>query len=74
MLELIATHNPQIIISTERWHISPDISNNEIIPSDLNYHIYQHDCADVYGGVMLAFTKQITSLEMPNLVTNCEIV
>ena len=73
LLELIATHNPHIIIGTETW-LSSDISNNEIIPSDLNYNIYWNDHADGYGGVMLAITNQITSLEIPNLTTNCEIV
>ena len=73
MLELIATHNPHIIIGTERW-LSSDISNNKIILSDLNYNIYWNNHVDGYGGVMLAITNQITSLEMPNLTTNCEIV
>ena len=39
LLELIATHNPHIIIGTETW-LSSDISNNKIIPNDLNYNIY----------------------------------
>ena len=56
MLELIATHNPHIIIGTETW-LSSDISSNEIIPSNLNYNIYQNDHADGYGGVMLAITN-----------------
>ena len=48
--------------------------NNEIIPSDLNYNIYRNDHADGYDGIMLAITNQITSLEIPNLTTNWEIV
>ena len=39
LLKLIATHNPHIIIGTETW-LSSDISNNKIIPNDLNYNIY----------------------------------
>ena len=31
LLELISTQKPHIIIGTETW-LSPDISNNEIIP------------------------------------------
>ena len=60
-------------MGTETW-LSPDVSNNEIIPSNLNYNIYRNDCADGYDGVMLAITSQIPSLEVPNLITKCEIV
>ena len=73
LLELISTQKPHIIIGTETW-LFPDISNNEIISSDLNYNIYRNDRADGYGEVMLAITNQISSLEVPNLKTKCEIV
>jgi len=73
LLELISTQKPHIIICTETW-LSPEVSNNEIIPSDFNYNIYRNDQADGYGGVMLAISNQLSSLEVPTLRTNCEIV
>ena len=56
LLQFIATHQPHIIIGTEIW-LSPDISNNEIIPNDFNYNIYRNDRQDGYGGMMLAISN-----------------
>jgi len=73
LLEFTATQKPHIIIGTETW-LSPDVSNNEIIPSDFSYNIYRNDQADGYSGIMLAISNQLPSLEMPSLITGCEIV
>ena len=62
LLELISMQKPT-------W-LSPEVSNNEIIPSDFNYNIYRNDRADGYGGVMLAISNQLSSLEV-GLRSNC---
>ena len=56
--EFIFTYKPHIIVGTETW-LSPDISNNEVIPAEWNYNIYRKDRPDGYGGVMIAISKQI---------------
>ena len=38
LLQFIDMHKPYIIIGAETW-LSQDVSNNELIPSDLNYNI-----------------------------------
>ena len=45
LLEFISAQKPHIIIATETW-LTPDVTNNEIIPSDLIYNIYRNDQLD----------------------------
>jgi len=54
------TYKPHIIVGTETW-LSTSICNNEVIPSEWNYTLYQKDRPDGYGGVMIAISMQIPS-------------
>jgi len=49
-----------------------NISNNEIVPAELNYNIYCKDRVDGYGGILIAscFYKVIPFYEMKVLYTN----
>ena len=58
--EFIYRYKPDIIVGTETW-LSANISDNEIVPAELNYNIYRKDRADDYGGVMIAVSNVIPS-------------
>jgi len=70
---LINTHRPDVIAGTETW-LTPDVMNSEIIPPELEYNIYRKDRPDGYGGVMLAVSNKISSVDLPFLNTDCEII
>ena len=40
----------------------------------MNYTLYRKDRMDGYGGVMIAVSKQIQSVPLPDLQTSCEIL
>ena len=63
---------PDIIVGTESW-LTSDITNSEIFPKDL-YTIYRKDRTGRKGGVFLAISIDILSLEQPELDTDCEII
>ena len=71
--EFIYSHKPHIIVGTEIW-LSVSISNNEVIPAEWNYNVYQNDRPDGYGGVMIVISKLIPSYEMTALQTECELL
>ena len=70
-MNLIDTHNPDIIFGTESW-LRPDILSSELFPS--GYVVYRQDREDGYGGVFIACQESLSScsLEIPN--NCCEIV
>lgn len=45
----------------------------EIIPPEFGYNIYQKDRVNGYGGVLLAITDRILSVDLPSLEIDCEI-
>ena len=51
-----------------------NITNNEIIPPELNYTIYRNDRKDGYDGVLIAVSKKFTSVHEPQFQTSCELV
>jgi len=73
LLILISTEKPDIFAGTETW-LTPDVMNNEIIPPEFGYNIYQKDRPSGYGGVLLAVTNKILLTDLPSLSTDCEIV
>jgi len=73
LLALISTEKADILAVTETW-LTPDVMNNEIIPPELGYNIYQKDRPSGYGGVLLAVINMIPSIDLPSLNTDYEIV
>ena len=69
--ELIHTQHPDIIIGTETW-LTPDVTNNEIIPPDLSYIIYRKDRCDGYGGIMIAIAQSLAPSEILLPSISCE--
>ena len=49
-MNLIDSHNPDIIFETESW-LNPDILSSELFPD--GYSIYRRDREDGYGGVFI---------------------
>ena len=71
---------PDIVCGTESWlnghcpgkEPKPNaIQNNEIFPD--NYRIFRNDRGTLGGGVFIAVNKSITSYEMTDYITECEI-
>ena len=73
LIALINAHKPDVLAGTETW-LTPDVKNGEIIPPELEYTIYRKDRPDGYGGVMLAVSNKILSVDLPSLTTDCEIM
>ena len=73
LIALINAHKPDVLAGTETW-LTPDVKNGEIIPPELEYTIYRKDRLDGYGGVMLAVSNKILSVDLPSLTTDCEII
>ena len=46
------------------------IKNSEVFPD--NYNVFRNDRDSKGGGVFLAINSDITAIEQPKLVTNCE--
>ena len=72
---LIETAHPDIIVATETciW-LDSSITNNEVIPEDLNYMIYRRDRNNGYGGVLLAVSSCLQSFPVPELDSAAEMV
>ena len=68
-LQVIDSKKLHVIVSTETW-LSQSITNNEIIPDNMNYTIYRKDREDGHGGVMITVSKCIPSIHLPNLHTS----
>ena len=64
-MNLIDTHNPDIIFETESW-LNPDISSSEPFPD--GYSVYHRDRKDDYDSVFIACRESLTlcSLEIAN--------
>ena len=73
LLYLIETAHPDIIVATETW-LDGSITNNEVIPENLNYKIYRKDRNDGYGGVLLAISSCLQSFPAPELDSAAEMV
>jgi len=73
LIYLIHSIHPDIIIGTETW-LAANITNNEIIPPELNYNIYHNDRKDGYSGVLIAVSMKFTSVHEPQFQTSCELV
>ena len=72
-LQIIDSKKPHIIVSTKTW-LSQSITNNEIIPDNMNYTIYRKDREDGHGGVMIAISRSVPSIYLPNFETSCKIL
>ena len=72
-LHFIQQSKPDLIIGTETW-LTDDILNNEIIPNEFQYSIYRNDRNGGYGGVMIAVSKNIVSMTVPELISSCETI
>ena len=69
---LIHEHQPDIIFGTETW-LLPNINSTEFFPT--GYTLFRQDRSDGYGGVLLAFRKDLSVIEYQ--ITNlnqCEII
>ena len=64
LIYLIYYIHPDSIIGIETW-LTANITDNEIIPPELNYTIYCNDRKDGYGGVLIPISKKFTSLHEP---------
>ena len=73
ILELIETHQPDVICATET-HLDPTISNSEILPPDFSENVYRKDRNNRGGGVLIATRKNIIASEERSLNTDCEII
>ena len=51
-----------------------DVLDNEIIPNEFQFSIYRNDRNGGYGGVMIAVSKSILSMSVPELTTSSEII
>ena len=58
---------------TETW-LTPDVGSSEVFPPELGYNIYHRDRPGGHGGVLLAVTNLLPSVELPSLDTDCEII
>ena len=58
--ELIHEQQPDVIFGTETW-LSPNINSTEFFPT--GYSLFRKDQSDGYGGVLLAFKKDLTVIE-----------
>lgn len=65
LIHLIHSINPDIIVGTETW-LTADITDNEIIPPELNYTIYHNDRKGGYSGVMIAVLRNLLLSVNPN--------
>ena len=65
---LIHEHQPDVIFGTEMW-LSPNTNSTEFLPT--GYFLFQKDQSDGYGGVLLAFKKDLTVIEYQ--ITNVTI-
>ena len=63
---MIDKEKPDILAGTEMW-LTPDVMNSEIIPPELGYSIYRKDRPDGYGGVLLAVSNKLSSVDLPSL-------
>jgi len=70
LLNLISTKKPSILADTETW-LTPDIRSSEIFPTELGYNAYHKDRPSRHGGVLLAVTNLVSSVE---LSSDCEII
>ena len=73
LLTLISTEKPDVLIGTETW-LTSDVMNSKIIPPEFGLTIYRKDRLSGYGGVLLAVSNRILSIDLPSLSTDCEIV
>ena len=70
---MIDKEKPDILAGTETW-LTPDVMNSEIIPPELGYSIYRKDRPDGYGGLLLTVSNKLSSVDLPSLSTDCEII
>ena len=69
---LIHEHQPDVIFGMETW-LSSTINSAEFFPA--GYSLFRQDRFDGYGGVLLAFKKDLTVIEYELLNRNaCEII
>ena len=72
LFNLIHEHQPDVIFGTETW-LSPNINSTEFFPA--GYSLFRKDRSDGYGGVLLAFKKDLTVIEYEvSNVNECELV
>ena len=71
---LLDTEHLGVICGKKSW-LTPDISNNEIIPQDLGYTMFRQDRIGPIGGAVLILVKNdIIAFEQKQFQTDCEIV
>ena len=69
---IIDSAKPDIILGNESW-LTPDIKNLEIFPEYFDA-VRNDRASDAYGGVFIAFKRDLLCTETLKLDTNCEIV
>ena len=69
---IIDSAKPDIILGNESW-LTPDIKNLEIFPEYFDA-VRKDRASDAYGGVFIAFKRDLLCTETLKLDTNCEIV
>jgi len=66
---VLENHSPDIIAGSETWIIS-SILDNKVIPR--NYKLYQKDCKDGCGGILIGIRSNLFSKPI-DFNTSCEI-
>ena len=72
-LHFIQQNKPDIVIGSETW-LTNDVLDNKIIPNEFQYSINRINRNGGYGGVMIAVSKSILSMSVPELTTSCVII
>jgi len=73
LLHFIQRYKPDLITGTETW-LTNDVLDNETIPNEFQCSIYRNDQSGGYDGVMIAVSKKILSMAVPEMTSSCEII